>query len=277
MREPNVTPSFPSDFEGELSRVTGTETRSHSAKSPLRYPGGKYRAVDTIRSYIPKETKKLAAPFLGGGSVELSCAAAGMKVYGADAFEPLINFWKQAKKNPVLLSKRVRDYYPLTKSKFYSLQQGYRELTDPLEKAAVFFVLNRSSFSGTTLSGGMSPGHPRFNEKAIDRLLDFKAKNLSVRCAPYQETLHRHQDKLLYLDPPYANGGKLYGDRGDMHEGFDHEELADLLKQRDNWILSYNDSAKTRKLYDQYDIKTPEWNYGMSNDKQSKEILIVNL
>lgn len=248
-----------------------------SARSPLRYPGGKSKAVELIRAYIPQGTKKLAAPFLGGGSVELACAASGIKVYGADAFEPLVNFWEQAKAQPVLLAERVRCYHPLSKPKFYSLQKGFADLSDPFERAAVFFVLNRCSFSGTTLSGGMSPGHPRFNMNAIARLRDFRAKNLNVRCADYKDTIRRHRDKLLYLDPPYANGGRLYGERGDMHEGFDHEELAEELKQRDGWILSYNNSDVVRDLYREYDVLVPSWSYGMSGDKKSKEILIVNL
>ena len=251
-----------------------------TVRSPLRYPGGKFRAVDVIKSYIPRNTTQLAAPFLGGASVELACAAAGIKVYGADAFEPLINFWEQAKKNPALLSKRVHKYYPLSKPEFYNLQKGFPDLndkSDELERAAVFFVLNRASFSGTTLSGGMSPGHPRFNENSIDRLREFRSENLFVQHADFKETIRKHSDKLLYLDPPYWNGERLYGDRGDMHEGFNHGELAEELYRRDGWVLSYNDCAQVRDLYKRYEFKTPAWRYGMSCDKHSREVLVVNL
>ena len=248
-----------------------------TAKSPLRYPGGKFRAVKTIQSYIPKGTKELVSPFLGGGSLELSCAAEGMIVYGADAFEPLITFWEQAIENPVSLSERVRRYHPLTRAKFYDLQKNFNIFKDPVERAAIFFTLNRSSFSGTTLSGGMSPNHPRFNRRAIDRLRDFRVRNFKVQWADYRETIKQYPEKLLYLDPPYANGEKLYGARGDMHQGFNHEELADVLKRRSGWILSYNDDEEIVKLYSGYDILNPRWTYGMSNDKRSNEILIVNV
>ncbi|MFP3015923.1 MAG: hypothetical protein ACEY3B_06610 [Wolbachia sp.] len=40
---------------------------------------------------------------------------------------------------------------------FYSLQKTFFTLRDRVEIAAAFFALNRSSFNGTTLSGGMSP------------------------------------------------------------------------------------------------------------------------
>lgn len=263
-------------FENAVGQLVNIPDLPQSKSSVLRYPGGKTRAVKTIRSYIP-DVDTLVAPFLGGASVEISCASDGIKVFGADAFEPVINFWSYARESPVLLSERVRNYHPLTRRKFYSLQKGFMNLDNDLERAAVFFVLNRSSFSGTTLSGGMSGGHPRFNENAINRLRDFRANNLSVEYADFQETLSAHPDDFLYLDPPYANGERLYGNKGNMHEGFDHELLANLLKKRDGWILSYNDTPQIRGLYNGFEIITPEWVYGMSKNKKSREVLIANI
>ena len=120
----------------------------------------------------------------------------------------------------------------------------------------------------------MSPKHPRFNDNAIERLKNFRNPNLFVRKADYREALTIHKEKFLYLDPPYANGEKLYGDRGNLHDGFNHVELADLLKKRNGWILSYNDCPDIRHLYSNYEILTPEWTYGMSRKKESKELLI---
>lgn len=277
MRTHGIVQPIPGSFEEVTPALAQAPELPHSGRSPLRYPGGKSRAVGEIRKYIPQGTKKMASPFLGGASVELACAADGIEVRGADAFAPLVNFWKRAKESPALLSERVRSYHPLTKPRFYNLQKGFHALDDELEKAAVFFVLNRASFSGTTLSGGMSPGHPRFTESAIDRLRDFRASNLFVRRDDWKATLEKRGDTLLYLDPPYANGEKLYGSRGDMHEGFDHEELVARLRERSGWILSYNDCERVRKLYEGYDILAPEWGYGMSNGKQSRELLIVNV
>lgn len=82
-------------------------------------------------------------------------------------------------------------------------------MENDLNRAAVFFVLNRSSFSGITLSGGMSPGHPRFTESAIQRLREFRAPNLTVDSADFKDTLSRFPNDFLYLDPPYANGERL--------------------------------------------------------------------
>ena len=90
-------------------------------KSPLRYPGGKSRAVSIISKYIPKDTTQLCSPFFGGGSLELACAQSGIRVYGYDIFGPLVDFWKLLLTNPKKLADNVEKYRPLKKEKFYEL------------------------------------------------------------------------------------------------------------------------------------------------------------
>jgi DNA adenine methylase len=199
-----------------------------------------------------------------------------MEVFGSDIFNPLVTFWQVLLNNQDELVRRVRKYYPLTRTKFYYLQKIYLTLTDEIEMAAVFFVLNRSSFSGTTLSGGMSPDHPRFTESAIERLQDFHADNFHVQQADYRDVIPLHSNDFLYLDPPYLNGEALYGDRGNTHKGFDHDELAELLVGRERWIMSYNDCTEIRTLYKKNQILSLDWVYGMSKDKKSSEVLILS-
>ncbi len=244
-------------------------------RSPLRYPGGKSRAVKAIYDLIPSDETKLCSPFLGGGSVELACTTK-MQVFGADIFEPLTAFWRVLIAQPELLARRVEQYYPLTRANFYDQQQRFIHLTDEVEQAAAFFVLNRSSFSGTTLSGGMSPGHPRFTPSAIARLRSFKVNNFQVERADYRDVIPKHDDAFLYLDPPYMNGQALYGVKGNTHKTFDHRALAALLHKRDRWLMSYNDCPEVRALYKQHAIVSIAWLYGMSKDKQSKEVLIAS-
>lgn len=251
------------------------ETPKIFPRSPLRYPGGKNRAVKSILSFIPENETKLCSPFLGGGSIELACSTK-MQVTGFDIFSPLIDFWKSLLNNKENLIKCVRKYYPLSKPKFYNLQKIFLNLENPLERGAAFFVLNRSSFSGTTLSGGMSPGHPRFTESSIERLENFQANNFKPECADYRDVIPQFDDSFLYLDPPYLNGHALYGHRGDTHKGFDHKALADLISKREKWIMSYNDCPTIRELYKDNKIVSLEWGYGMSKHKQSNEILILS-
>lgn len=278
----NVIDPLQLPFEEVAARLVGGEVPEvviqipkEYPRSPLRYPGGKNRAVKSIFSMIPVNEEKLCSPFLGGASIELACSTR-MEVHGSDVFEPLVAFWQEIIENPTRLAERVRSYYPLSKAKFYNLQKRYTTLEDKIERAAAFFVLNRSSFSGTTLSGGMSPGHPRFTESAIERVEAFHADNFHVNHADFRDSIAQHPDAFLYLDPPYLNGQSLYGLRGDTHKGFEHEALAEMLFQRDRWIMSYNDCEEIRTLYKDYPILPVEWTYGMSKNKQSNEVLVLS-
>ncbi len=251
-------------------------------KSPLRYPGGKSRAVKTIYKYIPAGTKTLCSPFFGGGSLEIFCAQMGIKVHGYDNFEPLVDFWEWLRKDPNKLADEVEKYRPLQpREKFYELQKKHVQEEDPFQRAIMFYVLNRTSFSGSTLSGGMASDdkddNPRFTESSVQRLRDFKIKNLRVKFLDFKKSIKKHEDDLLYLDPPYWIKNKLYGNKGDMHKNFKHEGLAEILKGREKWILSYNNSDEVRELYAEFQIIEPKkWAYGMSKDKKSREILIMS-
>lgn len=251
-------------------------------KSPLRYPGGKSRAVKEIWKYIePLEPKTLCSPFFGGGSLEIFCAQKGIKVHGYDNFRPLVDFWRWLLKDPKKLAKNVKTYHPLTpRKKFYDLQKEHVTIKNSFQRAVMFYVLNRTSFSGSTLSGGMASGgvddNPRFTESSIKRINDFKIDNLNVKFASFKISISQHPNDLLYLDPPYLIKNKLYGNRGDLHKNFKHDALAEILKKRKKWILSYNNSKEVRELYSDYRIEEPKWSYGMSKDKKSKEVLIFS-
>ena len=249
----------------------------YSSKSPLRYPGGKNRAVKNILPILlSNNIKKLCSPFLGGASIELACADNDISIYGYDIFEPLVDFWQVLINEPHKLASEVRKYYPLKKEKFYLLQKTYSSINNQFERAVIYFVLNRCSFSGTTLSGGMSPNHPRFTPSSIDRLENFKSKNFYAHKADFKESIEKHKKDFLYLDPPYANGQSLYGNRGDIHKGFNHHELKEVLSSRDKWVLSYNDCEFIRQLYKDYRTIELDWTYGMNSSKKSNEIMIVS-
>ena len=248
-----------------------------TAKSPLRYPGGKSRAAAFLIDNFIKTPETLCSPFVGGGSIELELANRGTRVFCYDNFKPLVVFWQELLKNPKELAEKVQDgYYTLSPTMFYSLQKTFCSINDRMEQAACFYAINRSSFSGTTLSGGMSPGHPRFTISSIQRLREFKINNFTVALMDFTKSIPKHKDDFLYCDPPYLSDQKLYGVKGNKHIDFDHDALSELLKARDRWVLSYNDCSEIRKMYQNYKIVKPEWTYGMGNIKKSNELIILS-
>lgn len=255
-----------------ISEIT---TDERPPRSPLRYPGGKTRAVKTLLPMIPAG-RRLVSPFAGGCSLEIAVADRGQDVVAYDAFRPLVRFWQHALEDPKPLAAFARRRMKMSKPAFYRLQQRMPTMDDPFHQAAAFFVLNRSSFSGSTMSGGMSPTRDRFTPSSVDRLRTFRCPRLWVAHRTFDQSIPAHPDDFLYVDPPYAleSGSRLYGVQGDMHAGFDHEALAALLLPRGGWLLSYNDCDRIRRLYAGCRIEPAEWSYGMSKDKRSSEIVI---
>ena len=48
--------------------------------SLLRYPGGKTRAIKTLKNFIPFGTTEICSPFFGGGSFEIYLSTIGIKI-----------------------------------------------------------------------------------------------------------------------------------------------------------------------------------------------------
>ena len=272
-------------------------------KTPLRYPGGKTRAVNTLMEFIPEDCGELCSPFLGGGSFELALSERGITIHGYEGFKPIVWFWKALLKDPERLAaladltrtKRPKKY--TYQGKEYKarglLQKDFDRFRDEIrfalyskhpftfEAAAKVYAINRSSFSGATFAGGFSEraSYARFTDKQLDQLRNFKVKNFTVKYADFKDSMKKH-DCHFYLDPPYfmeTQRAKLYGMDGDLHEFFPHLALFSELRKRDNWILSYNDCNEIRQLYRDYDIHEVSWTYGMNRSKESSEIVITNL
>lgn len=261
-------------------------TDNKQVRSVLRYPGGKQRAINILAGYIPAGETEICSPFVGGGSFELYCASVlGMRVYGYDNFSPLVEFWQTLLSRRRQLAGKAAEFLPtLRRNHFYRLQKEQAGFSEKLMRAAVFYVINRASFSGCTLSGGMSPGHPRFTPSAVERLRNFPSSKIKpafrVELSDFAESIQKHPNAMIYADPPYLlKNQNLYGARGDGRRGFDHEKLRDILISRGGrWLLSYNDCEPVRRLYKGCAavMATPHWRYGMSNDKNSRELLILS-
>jgi len=254
--------------------------------SILRYPGGKSRAAHFICDYFSYRPGTVVSPFFGGGSVEFLLAKRGWSVLGSDAFHPLVSFWENVKFNRESLVELVKKHYPMVPEEFYNLQNKMIEWDvqgkHSPEVAAAFYALNRASFSGSTLSGGYSPGHPRFNIESIERLKKFDGmNNISIHHEDFKTALKNVATNWwVYNDPPYyleKDKANLYGSRGNLHRFFDHEALFQLLSERDeHWVLSYNDCEFIRDKYKNHKIIPIKWKYSMSKNKFSNEVIILS-
>jgi len=261
-------------------------------KSPLRYPGGKSKAIDSISKLIP-EFKEYREPFVGGGSifVYLKQKFPSRTFWINDIYQNLYHFWNECKENPNKLIELILEF----RSNYSDGKELHRFLLnnidsfDSINKAAAFFIFNRITFSGTTESGGFSNAafHKRFTESSIERvkvlskiLVDTKITNLDYE----KVILDDGEDVFLFLDPPYYSATKsaLYGKNGTLHKIFNHERFADVMKQTQHkWLITYDDSNYIRNLFSFANIRTWDLTYGMRNvtkdsNQLGKELFISN-
>ena len=263
-------------------------------KSPLRYPGGKSRAIKTIIEYLPPEFKEYREPFVGGGSlfIYLKQKKPDLKIWINDLYQELYLFWKIAQENLPLLVKEIRRI----KSKYSNGKQLFLELTNIdsetlsfLERGVRFFILNRITFSGTVESGGFSQQafDKRFTDSSIERLekLETILKDIKITNLDYNSLLKDdRKDVFLFLDPPYfqATKSKLYGKKGQLHTSFDHKLFANKISQcHHKWLITYDNCFDIIDNFKNYNIYQWELQYGMNNYKQNcapkgRELFISN-
>ena len=261
-------------------------------KSPLRYPGGKSRAVKTIAPLIP-HFDEYREPFLGGGSVFMYVKQhyPNKKFWINDIYSELFTFWQMAQKNNQPLIDRIYEWrkkYPVGKQLYQFLKDNMATFDD-LEKAAAFFICNRITFSGTTLSGGYSEKafSDRFTISSIERLTPFHKviQNTKITNLDYKEVVAKKGGNVfIFLDPPYYTAKKsaLYGKNGNLHKSFDHSAFAKTMKNcRHKWLITYDDCEYIRDLFSFAHIIPWHLTYGMRNitqqsNQNGKELFISN-
>ncbi|MFP4221797.1 MAG: DNA adenine methylase [Phormidium sp.] len=268
---------------------------SKSVRTPLRYPGGKSKALRQIFAQFPISFQTYREPFVGGGSVfiKLKTLNPDLPIWINDLNPDVYYFWKCAQSQLTEFTQRVRDIKRTCHDGRGLFQElvtvDVNDLSD-LERAVRFFILNRITFSGTIEAGGYSQKsfEQRFTDSSIDRLsaLSPVLEGVKITNLDYSELLQDDGDSkgdreacenrdrsFIFLDPPYlsATKSKLYGKRGHYHSSFDHDRFAQLLQRCPHlWLITYDDCAEVRENFQFAQIYEWELQYGMNNYKQDK-------
>lgn len=284
----NIGFNLKKDYTKHINQKFSCESKNYN-ESPLRYPGGKTRACKILDEILCKNFPDLTditlvSPFFGGGSFEFYFQNKyGSKVIANDKFKPLISFWNQCKLNKNILVEELRKITNVNKDTFNVFRSTIMNLNDnELQQAIQYFVINRCSFSGATLSGGFSEeaSKKRFTPSSIEKVENLNLENFEFHNLDFSIFLNLEfsNKRLIFLDPPYylENNSKLYGEKGDLHENFDHTLLYQIISEKNNWILTYNDCEYIRELYKDFTILEVDWKYGMNKSKESSEIVIIN-
>ena len=194
-------------------------------------PGARWSAVNQLLDYFPATPGTLVSPFFSGGYLELALASRGWRVLGYSGSESLVDFWQQALTNPHRLADEAAKH--LTADR---LQAEGDRLPTALQRAAAHYA--RAACSGTA--------DQRLMAARIERLRRFAAPNVWVARADFRESIGGNRNGLLFCDPQHRTAHRRY--RGDL-QAVDHEGLADLLQNRQRWVLCCEDGPGTRYLY----------------------------
>ncbi|MCS7171074.1 MAG: DNA adenine methylase [Aquificaceae bacterium] len=262
-------------------------------KSPLRYPGGKSKVLIFLEKFIP-EFKEFREPMCGGASITpyLAQKRPSARFIMGDVNYDLFCFWRELKERPDKLIREIKLIKKNSKEgrKLFEELLARRDLNlDYFQRAVDFFVLNRITFSGTVDCGGYSEEafKKRFTEGSIERLwaVSKVLQRVELYHGDYEHLLKLLGDEVfIFLDPPYcsATGSKLYGRKGSLHTGFDHERLASLVKECPHKLMiTYDNSQYIRGLCRDFYMLEWKLKYGMTNYgrdylREGDELLIAN-
>ena len=271
-------------------------------KTPLRYPGGKSRAMKTLDGYFPHlgSMNEYYEPFLGGGSAAIfvSKKYPHLRMRVNDLFVPLYIFWTQLQKNTkdlheALIEIRTKNDTPDLMREQMPLSKDIVRSNDSsqFERAVHFFIVNKCSFGGLGLSGGFSESSSiaNFSINNINNLLVYGdiISNWEITNLSYEKVLEEAgENSFVYLDPPYDLGkdSSLYGDNGSMHKKFDHDLFAEnCIKCPANQLISYNNDQEIIDRYNGWNFDTFDLTYTMrsvgeysKSQKDRKELVMYN-
>ena len=270
-------------------------------KTPLRYPGGKSRAVTKMDQYFPDlgNYVEFREPFLGGGSVAIyiSKKYPHLKISVNDLYEPLVNFWSNLQMFGVEMKDQLLDY-KLTHNDPDSARELFNNSKDilgktsesPINRAVAFYIVNKCSFSGLTESSSFSPQASRsnFSVRGIEKLPGYQEiiSNWHINGYSYEYLMetNMHDGIFMYLDPPYDIKDNLYGKKGSMHKNFDHDKFAkDCDEHSIPMMVSYNSDQLVKDRFKGWNAAEFDLTYTMRSvgeymrdQKTRKELLLMN-
>ncbi len=274
-----------------------------SLKTPLRYPGGKSRACTKMDLYFPdlREYTEFREPFLGGGSVAIHVSKKypHLKISVNDLYEPLMNFWTQLQQFGGDLTEKIRNYKSThpdpesAKELFLECKNRINDKSlDCIERAAAFYIVNKCSFSGLTESSSFSKqaSISNFSMRGIEKLPGYSEiiSHWHINQYSYEYCFREdiHNDLFMYLDPPYDIKDNLYGKKGSMHKGFDHDKFAEQCSQSTvDQLISYNSDQLVKDRFTglqwnaaEFDLTYTMRSVGeyMREQQKRKELLLFN-
>lgn len=262
-----------------------------SLKSPLRYPGGKTKALKSLDQWFP-DFNELREPFLGGGSVSLHLSKRypTKPVWVNDLYYPLYNFWTilrdagEELSNTLLSIKNILEDDDSKHKELFNQAKDEIKNQDLFDAAVSFYILNKCSYSGLTENSTFSvtASQQNFSRLNISKLKGYSEliQRWKITNKDYSELMMEPGENVfVFLDPPYDIKDFLYGTKRELHKSFSHERFADIVDNCPHkFMITYNVNDYITERYKDYYQQYWQLRYGMVHRKDNlkTEILITN-
>lgn len=268
--------------------------------SPLRYPGGKAKIADFIKQVV-KDNDLLdgvyVEPYAGGAAVALSLLMDEYvsRIIINDKDRSIYAFWHSVLYDTDHLCQLIEET-PVNMDTW----RIQRELQSPENKETVnllmlgfsTFFMNRTNRSGIIKAGVIGGFNQTGNYKIDARYRKEELIARIRRIASYADRIELHhedavdlvnhiaqtapENTILYLDPPYYQKGRgLYMN---YYDDADHERIRDAITHVDSlrWIVSYDNSAFIKSLYQSFRSQEFYLNYSANNNGKGTEVIFFS-
>lgn len=269
-------------------------TKKASARSPLRYPGGKGKLAHFIANTLCQNGLRnceFVEPFVGGGAVSLYLIRNGLvnRIHINDIDPAVYTFWLHAVNNSQRLCDLVENT-PITIEEWYRQRQIQKDkdaYCGSPELAFSTLFLNRTNRSGILWAGPIGGQNQagawkldcRFNKtKIIQQIASIGA--LKGHILVYQRDAKallkdfsgNRGRYFFYIDPPYYQKGQsLYLN---AFEHCDHKELADVITDSPHqWIVSYDNAPEISNLYKAFERLEYSLQYSVRDKYKGSEVI----
>jgi|SRR5579859_5622966 len=253
-------------------------------QTPFRFPGSKNKLLPHIMKELDpilKNADCFSDGFVGGGPVLLEVAAKypNIKLFVNDKDRWIYCFWKIVADSN---RKELDQLLDLLSNKptiklFNELRQPF-DNTNIVDCAYRCLFFNRTTFSGIINSGPIG-GQDQKSKWTVDCRYNFNnlkkkiekchlllvnrttVENFDISQYPYLV----NNNYPIYLDPPYVRAGKmLYSVFMSENE---HINLSNIIINRSNWVLSYDNHALINKLYSNCNLQNLTHKYCIDGKK----------
>ena len=217
-------------------------------RPPIPYFGGKQTIAEQIIAAMPPH-RHYVEPYCGSLAVLMAKPPVAHETVN-DLDGEIVNFWQVLREQPAEF-QRVCALTPHSRQEF----EASREATgDPLERARRLWVQltqgraavrQRTGWRYFESPSSSSMGMPGYLRGYVGRMAPAAERlaRVSIECRPALDVIARygrHEDVLLYVDPPYLGSTRTSGKYAvEMTSAEDHAALLDaLLACRSAVVLS---------------------------------------